>query len=188
MPPEERRRALIDATLPLLLEFGPTVPTRRIAEAAGVAEGTIFRVFESKDDLVHACVHDALTNDLLIERLDALSCDADLPATVAGVAGVLTERIAAIRTLLGAVHDRPLPGASEHCQRPDPAAIRQRVVDAVATVLSRHADALRIGPQAAASALVALTFGATHTFSGGDDLADPAAIADLLLNGIMKEA
>ena len=69
MPPEERRAALVEATLPLLLEHGATVSTRQIAEAAGVAEGTIFRVFESKDDLVHACLHDALTNVALAEQL-----------------------------------------------------------------------------------------------------------------------
>ena len=81
MPPEERRAALVEATLPLLLEHGATVSTRQIAEAAGVAEGTIFRVFESKDDLVHACLHDALTNDALAEQLDALPRDLDLPDT-----------------------------------------------------------------------------------------------------------
>ena len=50
MSPDERRAALIDATLPLLLEHGRGVTTRQIAEAAGVAEGTIFRVFDSKDE------------------------------------------------------------------------------------------------------------------------------------------
>ena len=188
MPPEERRRALIDTTLPLLLAQGAAVSTRQIAEAAGVAEGTIFRVFESKDDLVHACLHDALTSDTLGDRLAALPDTDDLRATVVGIAAALIERIASIRTLLGLVHDRPRPAASEDCQRPDPDAIRRRVVDAVTAALLPHADRLRVGPQAAASALVAVTFGATHTFSGGGDLADPDAIADLLLHGLSKDA
>ena len=188
MPPEERRAALVEATLPLLLEHGATVSTRQIAEAAGVAEGTIFRVFESKDDLVHACLHDALTNDALAEQLDALPRDLDLPDTVARTAAILAERIAEIRTLLGLVLHRPQPAASEDCARPDPVALRARAVDAVAGVLARHADRLRGTPEAAASALLAVTFGTTHSFFGGGDLADPDALADLLLHGISKDA
>ena len=44
MPPAERREALINATLPLVLWHGPGVTTRQIAEAADVAEGTIFQI------------------------------------------------------------------------------------------------------------------------------------------------
>ena len=60
LSPDDRRRALIDATLPLLRTHGPTVSTRQIAEAAGVAEGTIFRAFPSKDDLINEAVADAM--------------------------------------------------------------------------------------------------------------------------------
>ena len=42
---------IVAATLPLLLEHGELVTTRQIAEAAGIAEGTIFRVFADKDEL-----------------------------------------------------------------------------------------------------------------------------------------
>src|SRR6185437_10931544 len=42
MRAEERRAAIIAATLPLLLERGTNISTRQIAETAGIAEGTIF--------------------------------------------------------------------------------------------------------------------------------------------------
>ena len=56
MAPEDRRAALIAATVPLLHEHGLDVSTRKIAEAAGVAEGTIFGVFPDKHSLVVAAL------------------------------------------------------------------------------------------------------------------------------------
>ena len=78
MTPDDRREALVDATIPLLHEHGRTVTTKQIADAAGVAEGTIFRAFGSKDDLIHAAVTDAITNDGLDAALRSLPSDADL--------------------------------------------------------------------------------------------------------------
>ena len=58
LPPDERRAALIAATEPLLERFGRDVSTRQIAEAAGVAEGTIFRVFPTKEALIDAVLEE----------------------------------------------------------------------------------------------------------------------------------
>src|ERR671931_1196638 len=60
LPPEERRAALIAATLQLVATHGTKVTSRQIAEAAGVAEGTIFRVFPDKEALIRAAVAAAL--------------------------------------------------------------------------------------------------------------------------------
>src|SRR4051795_394565 len=77
LPPEERREALIAATLPLVLEHGTDVSTRLIAESAGVAEGTIFRVFPTKDDLIEAAIASAFDPSSLVEAIGRI--DRSLP-------------------------------------------------------------------------------------------------------------
>lgn len=56
MTPEERRDAIIDAVIPLLRERGREVSTKQIAEAAGVAEGTLFRAFGDKESIFSAAL------------------------------------------------------------------------------------------------------------------------------------
>ncbi|HET9301799.1 MAG TPA: helix-turn-helix domain-containing protein, partial [Propionibacteriaceae bacterium] len=59
LPLDERRAALIAATEPLLEQFGREISTRQIAEAAGIAEGTIFRAFATKEELIDAVIKDS---------------------------------------------------------------------------------------------------------------------------------
>ena len=75
MPPAERREALINATLPLVLWHGPGVTTRQIAEAADVAEGTIFRVFEGKEALIRAVTERAFDPAPALAEIAAIDPD-----------------------------------------------------------------------------------------------------------------
>src|SRR5713101_1245880 len=71
LPPDERRSMIVAVTLPLLLAHGERVTSRQIAEAAGIAEGTIFRAFADKDELIATVLEVALDQRPLEDALSA---------------------------------------------------------------------------------------------------------------------
>ena len=75
LPPAERRASLIAATRQLILDHGPDVTTRQVAEAAKVAEGTLFRVFPTRRDLIAATIADHLSPERLADIFAAAPAD-----------------------------------------------------------------------------------------------------------------
>jgi AcrR family transcriptional regulator len=68
---EDKRNAILDAATRLFAERGLTAaPTSEISKQAGVAEGTLFTYFETKDDLINA-----LYQELKLELADAMMSD-----------------------------------------------------------------------------------------------------------------
>src|SRR5690625_3506692 len=104
MSADERRAWIIEALLPLLVERGGEVRTKEIAEAAGVAEGTIFRVFTDKRELMLAAAEEAMNpagGAAAWEELFA-STD-DLRTKVGEACRRVTERIRLTMTVMMAV-------------------------------------------------------------------------------------
>jgi AcrR family transcriptional regulator len=68
---ENKRNAILDAATRLFAERGLTAaPTSEISKQAGVAEGTLFTYFKTKDDLINA-----LYRELKLELADAMMSD-----------------------------------------------------------------------------------------------------------------
>src|SRR6202008_470369 len=51
---DDKREAILAAATQVFAERGLAAPTSAISKAAGVAEGTLFTYFSTKDDLVNA--------------------------------------------------------------------------------------------------------------------------------------
>ena len=65
---EDKRNAILAAAIPVIAEQGVGAPTAKIAQLAGVAEGTLFTYFSTKDELLNQ-----LYLDLKTELREAVS-------------------------------------------------------------------------------------------------------------------
>ena len=72
------RSQIIRSTILLFNQYGPMVPMSKISEAAGVAAGTPFRYFATKEELLEQAYKEAFANTLRCspeERLDGLDAE-----------------------------------------------------------------------------------------------------------------
>jgi len=172
LPPEQRRAAIIDAVLPLLIEHGAGVTTRQIASVAGVSEGTIFNVFADKHELLAAALDVALDLTPFERAISQLDQALPFEQRLVQATELIQRRIVDIWKLvsqLGAQH-RP----AEHRPLPDS--------DALTDLFASEPDRMRITPADAARLLRALSLSLTHPMMASEPrTAD--VIVDLFLRG-----
>jgi AcrR family transcriptional regulator len=186
LPLDERRAALIAATGPLLERFGREVSTRQIAEAAGVAEGTIFRAFATKEALIDAVIEDAYNIRYTCEELAQVDLGLSLEERLIAAVAVLQGRLRRVFALFRALQ--------LHKQTPDRDSIRAKqqadnalLNNAIAALIEPDQDRLRLSSLEAASVLRAITFSMSHQVLGEQRLAEPHQIVDLVLYGICRQ-
>lgn len=179
LPPDERREALIAATLPLVLRNGPGVTTRQIAEAADVAEGTIFRVFPDKDALVRAVAQRACDPKQTLLELAAVDDRLPLRARLVAVVEIVQRRLRGIFSLIDALG---LPGPPPH----EPTrSTNDAFRDAIVAVIGADAVLLRVPPAELATTLRMLAFSATHPRINEGHPLTATEIVGLLLDGLL---
>lgn len=193
MAPEDRRSAILVAAIPLLRTRGTAVTTRELADAAGVAEGTLFRVFVDKEALVRAAIEQALDPVPVINQLAAIDSDAGLRAALTEAAAILQARSGDIAMLLSMSHELsggrsphgPHGPHGPHAHPPGRHPV-EMVVQAVAALLHPHAGRLRLEPMVCAHTLVGLVMASNHPLTArATPVATPEQIVELFLDGAL---
>ncbi|MEV8508200.1 TetR/AcrR family transcriptional regulator [Actinoplanes sp. NPDC051475] len=185
MAPDDRRAALIAATVPLLLEFGLEVSTRRIAEAAGVAEGTIFGVFPDKQSLIVAALLETLDPQPTLDAIAAIDPGAGLRARLSSAATLINERFAENAHLMAGARKLVLASGSHPEAAERMARSRERLQAVLAELITPDAALLR-RPPATVAGLLLLFCGANSFGPFGDPARfDGDEMVSLLLDGLL---
>ena len=173
LPAAERRTRIAEATIPLLVEHGESVTTRQIADAAGVAEGTIFRVFDDKDAILAAAVDAGLDPAPFERALEGIDPSLPLEEIVHQAVLLALRRLTDTWRLLSSVGSR----IRDRQQRP------MAESPALSRLLAAHRAELAVPPRSAARTLRALTLAMSHPLLV-DRPAPPREITRTFLHGV----
>jgi AcrR family transcriptional regulator len=183
MSPEKRREMIVQAVLPLLVEHGAAITTSQIARAAGIGEATVFRAFADKDELLDACLAEAVRPDRALDAISAIPLDQPLDERLVEAASALAAHMERMGALIGALHAsgyrRERRGRPGDGRRQSMVAVR----DALADLFEPEAARLRLPPEQLALILANLLMARGRHIS--EDGPTTVELIDVLLHGAL---
>lgn len=185
MSPDERRADLTDVTLRLLRVHGRDVTTRQIAEAAGIAEGTVFRAFTSKDELLDAAISRAFEPGDLVARILEIDPDLPLRARLVTLVAIMQQRFRATFDLMQKMGLVRPPGHLHDSEAA--AAWRDRFSQLLGAVVGADADQLAVPLDHFIHVLRLMTFAGSHEHIADGRLLTPDEIVDTVLYGLQRK-
>ncbi len=191
MSADERRRMIVQSVLPLMVEHGAGVTTSQIARAAGIGEGTVFRVFKDKDELFATCFAEALKPDQVLDAIAVIDLEQPLEDRLVEAADALGAHLQRMGALMAAMHGsgkRP-----EHRHGPDGRRDRRResmgvMRDAMAELFEPEQKRLRLPSAQLAALFLSLLFSGRMRFEENGDEPTTMELVDVFLNGALGAA
>ena len=185
MSPDDRRRAIVKAVVPLILDRGAGVTSREMAEAAGVAEGTIFSVFPDKGAILTETVRFTLDPCPVERALAAIPLSDPMEKQLESAVRILAERNQQFGSLMGvlkAMHS----GHEAHAKdvRSFVTRSNEQILAALTELLGRNVDRLRTDPEEAAITLRGFVFANAHPLMMTTRSLAAEQIVDMLMFGI----
>ncbi|MBP2179878.1 AcrR family transcriptional regulator [Amycolatopsis magusensis] len=159
---EQRREMIVRAVLPLVAEHGAAITTSQIARAAGIGEGTIFRAFKDKDELLDACIAEAVRPDTALQAIAEIPIEQPLRERLIEAAATLSAHLERMGAVVGAMFTsgramkRPEPGQPNVNARRDSFLTTR---NAIAELFEPERDQLRLPPEKLAALFSSMLLG-----------------------------
>ena len=185
MSAEDRRQAIVEAVIPLLFRQGAAVTTRQMAEAAGVAEGTIFKVFADKHALIHEAVKVVSDPAPVQKELAAIDLDAPFETQLRTAAAILLRRLEQVVALMSVLRTMPVGSPQNAGLPPFLAEANAAIVSSLTRIFETHRQILRLPPRRAAVMFRGLLFAAGHLAATVGETLTVDDIVSVLLSGIV---
>jgi AcrR family transcriptional regulator len=182
LAPGDRRDAIIAATRPLLYEHGRDTTTKLIAEAAGIAEGTIFRSFPTKEELFDAVLEREFDPEAFLALVAEIDPALPLRDRLVAYTALLQRRFLGIFRLMAAM-GMPKPPAKFQDEQ-----VRRRLHDhGLVAVIAVDAEHLTLPVERVVELVRGLTFAASHPHLTDQRPLTPEEIVDVLLHGVLVQ-
>ncbi|HMR47775.1 MAG TPA: TetR/AcrR family transcriptional regulator [Arachnia sp.] len=185
LPRDKRRASIVEATIPLLRQHGHTLTTRQIAEAAGIAEGTVFRAFDSLDDVIQATVVEVLSPTRLRRAMDQARFTGELRDDCLAAVELLASYVGTVKTLIHLGHS-----SGNHmimrCAREEMTQRQGEMFAFLETRFTPHEDELALTPGQFAKLLELLAVGLQSQFTPQTVTISHDELVAFALNGALQ--
>ena len=198
MSRDDRRDALVDVFVELAHREGRKPTTSEIAHEAGVAEGTIFRVFATKEALEREAVQAAFCPAPVRRRIAAIDPEGTLRERLVDFTRIMQARFTEVFGLMTALGLTEPPNRGPHlacyeagrhlrglADEEEHAAAHQPLLDSIHELLLHDEDHLVVPATDLVHRLRLLTFSGSHPGIADGQVLTPEEIVDTVLFGLV---